>query len=117
MAGIQPAEAWKRLRDGNRRFIEGSNEHPNQDTIRRTDLAAGQFPFASIFGCGDSRLAAEIIFDLGLGDAFVVRTAGHVLENAALGSLEYAVEEFETPIAFRNVPEAAGEPDRQRHGA
>ena len=102
MAGIQPtpAEAWKRLRDGNRRFIEGSNEHPNQDTIRRTDLAAGQFPFASIFGCGDSRLAAEIIFDLGLGDAFVVRTAGHVLENAALGSLEYAVEEFETPIVM-----------------
>ena len=86
-----PAEAWKRLKDGNRRFVEGSNEHPNQDTIRRTDLAAGQFPFASIFGCGDSRLAAEIIFDLGLGDAFVVRTAGHVLENAALGSLEYAV--------------------------
>ena len=72
MAGIQPtpAEAWKRLKDGNRRFVEGSNEHPNQDTIRRTDLASGQFPFASIFGCGDSRLAAEIIFDLGLGDAF-----------------------------------------------
>ena len=102
MAGIQPtpAEAWKRLKDGNRRFVEGSNEHPNQDTIRRTDLASGQFPFASIFGCGDSRLAAEIIFDLGLGDAFVVRTAGHVLENAALGSLEYAVEEFETPIVM-----------------
>ncbi len=95
-----PAEAWKRLKDGNRRFVEGSNEHPNQDTIRRTDLASGQFPFASIFGCGDSRLAAEIIFDLGLGDAFVVRTAGHVLENAALGSLEYAVEEFETPIVM-----------------
>ena len=54
-----PAEAWKRLKDGNRRFVEGSNEHPNQDTIRRTDLAAGQFPFASIFGCGDSRLAAS----------------------------------------------------------
>ena len=102
MAGIQPtpAEAWKRLKDGNRRFVEGSNEHPNQDTIRRTDLASGQFPFASIFGCGDSRLAAEIIFDLGLGDAFVVRTAGHVLENAALGSLEYAVDEFETPIVM-----------------
>lgn len=49
MAGIQPtpAEAWKRLKDGNRRFVEGSNEHPNQDTIRRTDLASGQFPFAS----------------------------------------------------------------------
>lgn len=93
-----PAQAWKCLKDGNQRFVEGISEHPNQDSSRRTLLSGGQFPFACIFGCGDSRLAAEIIFDLGLGDAFVVRTAGQVIENGVLGSIEYAVEEFKTPI-------------------
>ena len=93
-----PAQAWKRLKDGNQRFVEGISEPPNQDSSRRTLLSGGQFPFACIFGCGDSRLAAEIIFDLGLGDAFVVRTAGQVIENGVLGSIEYAVEEFKTPI-------------------
>lgn len=93
-----PAHAWQLLKEGNQRFIEGLSEHPNQDSNRRTQLSGGQFPFTCIFGCSDSRLAAEIIFDLGLGDAFVVRTAGQVIENGVLGSIEYAVEEFKTPI-------------------
>lgn len=76
---------------GNRRFVTGSVEHPNQDAARRTQTVPGQMPFAVLFGCSDSRLAAEIIFDRGLGDLFVVRTAGHVLGPEVLGSIEYGV--------------------------
>ncbi|MDY6052423.1 MAG: carbonic anhydrase [Rothia sp. (in: high G+C Gram-positive bacteria)] len=93
-----PIQAWERLMEGNARFVEGTRSHPNQDAARRAELVAGQYPFAAIFGCGDSRLAAEIIFDLGLGDAFVVRTAGQVLDDAVLGSLEYAGGELKTPL-------------------
>ncbi|MFI8597811.1 carbonic anhydrase [Rothia koreensis] len=97
-ARITPQEAWKRLADGNARFVEGRPNHPNQDATRRESLAEGQNPFAVIFGCSDSRLAAEIIFDLGLGDTFVVRTAGQVLSSASLGSLEYSVAELDVPL-------------------
>ncbi|GGU25906.1 carbonic anhydrase [Streptomyces lavendofoliae] len=75
---------------GNKRFVAGTPEHPNQDAARRAELAPGQNPFAVVLGCSDSRLAAEIIFDQGLGDLFVVRTAGHVLGAEVLGSVEYA---------------------------
>lgn len=97
-AQLTPQQAFQRLVDGNARFVSGSQEHPNQDVVRRESLAQGQNPFAMIFGCADSRLAAEIIFDLGLGDAFVVRTAGQVVGNAALGSLEYGVAELNIPL-------------------
>ena len=93
-----PAEAWSTLMEGNRRFVEASASHPNQDAARRSSLVSTQHPFVMIFGCSDSRLAAEIIFDLGLGDAFVVRTAGHVIDNTALGSLEYGVEYLDVPL-------------------
>ncbi|WP_306418907.1 carbonic anhydrase [Arthrobacter sp. GMC3] len=93
-----PAQAWETLMDGNRRFVESSSSHPNQDAARRASLLSNQQPFAVIFGCSDSRLAAEIIFDLGLGDAFVVRTAGHVIDNTVLGSLEYSVEYLQVPL-------------------
>ncbi|CAL8896916.1 carbonic anhydrase [Kocuria varians] len=93
-----PAEAWRALQDGNARFIAGEKLHPHQDAQRRMDLAQSQKPFAVIFGCSDSRLAAEIIFDLGLGDAFVIRTAGQVIDNAVLGSLEFAVQVLGTPL-------------------
>ncbi len=95
-----PAAAWQRLREGNARFVAGESEHPNQDASRRQSVAAGQDPFAVIFGCSDSRLAAEIIFDLGLGDAFVVRTAGQVIDDAVLGSIEYAVANLGTPLVM-----------------
>lgn len=95
---LTPQQAFQRLVEGNARFVSGSQEHPNQDVVRRESLAQGQNPFAMIFGCADSRLAAEIIFDLGLGDAFVVRTAGQVVGNAALGSLEYGVAELNIPL-------------------
>lgn len=95
---ITPQEAWKRLADGNARFVSGESHHPNQDAARRELLADGQNPFAVIFGCSDSRLAAEIIFDLGLGDTFVVRTAGQVLSNTSLGSLEYSITDLNVPL-------------------
>lgn len=93
-----PAEALRLLLDGNDRFVAGERLHPNQDADRRYEVEAGQRPFAVLFGCSDSRLAAEIIFDRGLGDLFVVRTAGHVVGPEVLGSIEYAVTVLETPL-------------------
>jgi len=93
-----PAEAWQALVSGNRRFVEGTREHPHQDADRRQFVAAGQRPFAIVFGCSDSRVAAEIVFDRGLGDLFVVRTAGHILDSAVLGSLEFGVIKLEIPL-------------------
>ncbi|MCD2469017.1 carbonic anhydrase [Streptomyces sp. MBT42] len=90
MPRTSPAVALDALLAGNTRFVSGVPQHPNQDAARRTELAPGQDPFAVILGCSDSRLAAEIIFDQGLGDLFVVRTAGHVLGTEVLGSVEYA---------------------------
>ncbi len=95
---LTPAEAWKKLSDGNLRFVNGASSHPNQDASHRASLVDTQHPFAVIFGCSDSRLAAEIIFDLGLGDAFVVRTAGHVIDNTVLGSLEYSIAYLRVPL-------------------
>ncbi|MCZ2403239.1 carbonic anhydrase [Paenarthrobacter sp. Z7-10] len=95
---LTPAQAWTKLRDGNNRFVSGTSSHPNQDASHRAALVNTQHPFAVIFGCSDSRLAAEIIFDLGLGDAFVVRTAGHVIDNTVLGSLEYSIDYLQVPL-------------------
>jgi carbonic anhydrase len=84
--------------DGNHRFVTGELAHPRQDIDRREALAEKQTPFAALFGCADSRLSAEIIFDVGLGDFFVVRNAGQVIGETILGSLEYAVEVLGVPI-------------------
>jgi carbonic anhydrase len=93
-----PKEAWAELRAGNKRFVTDSREHPNQDADRRNAVAAQQKPFAALFGCADSRLSAEIIFDVGLGDLFVVRNAGQVLAETIIGSLEYSVEVLGIPL-------------------
>lgn len=95
---LTPAAAWKKLQDGNKRFVTDTPDHPNQDVIRRRDVAAAQYPVASLFGCSDSRLAAEIIFDLGLGDLFVVRNAGQVIGESIIASLEYAVAVLNVPL-------------------
>lgn len=95
---LTPALAWRRLREGNERFVNGESSHPNQDASRRSSLVENQHPFAVIFGCSDSRLAAEIIFDVGLGDVFVVRTAGQVIDDAVLGSLEYSIGVLGVPL-------------------
>ncbi|MFF4262551.1 carbonic anhydrase [Streptomyces virginiae] len=95
---LTPSEAFELLLAGNQRFTAGTPEHPNQDAARRTETAPAQRPFAVLFGCSDSRLAAEIIFDRGLGDLFVVRTAGHVAGAEVLGSIEYAVSVLDCPL-------------------
>jgi carbonic anhydrase len=93
-----PAGALQSLVEGNARFVEGRPQHPNQDVDRRAELQSGQDPFAVVFGCSDSRVAAEIIFDRGLGDLFMVRTAGHVVDSAVLGSVEFAVDVLGVPL-------------------
>ena len=93
-----PREAWQALIAGNGRFVSGSPAHPRQDIDRREALAEKQKPFAALFGCADSRLSAEIIFDVGLGDLFVVRNAGQVLAETIIGSLEYSVEVLQAPL-------------------
>ncbi len=93
---------------GNQRFVAGSPEHPNQDAARRTEVVPVQNPFAVLFGCSDSRLAAEIIFDRGLGDLFVVRTAGHVQGPEVLGSIEYGVNVLGAPLVVVLGHDACG---------
>ena len=86
-----PRDAWSVMREGNRRFVSGTPAHPNQDGAHRDSLADGQTPYAALFGCSDSRLGAEIIFDVGLGELFVVRNAGQIISQSVISSLEYAV--------------------------
>jgi carbonic anhydrase len=89
---MSPAQAWQSLYDGNERFVQGEMKHPSQGVEDRTALKVRQEPFAVVLGCSDSRVAAEIVFDRGLGDLFVVRTAGHVVDTSVLGSIEYGVQ-------------------------
>lgn len=91
-APMTPAEAWRIMAEGNRRFVAGEPSHPHQDAARRQGVVAAQTPHTALLGCADSRLAAEIIFDCGLGDLFVVRNAGQVVDESVVGSLEYAVQ-------------------------
>lgn len=93
-----PAKAWEEMVRGNERFVAGQPQHPRQDVERRGKLVGHQFPHAALFGCSDSRLAAEIIFDKGLGDLFVIRNAGQVVSDSVLGSIEYAVEILHVPL-------------------
>jgi len=83
-------EAIKKLKDGNERFVSGKSIRPNQTLERVKEVAEGQKPFAIIVGCSDSRVPSEIIFDQGLGDLFIVRTAGQVSSYASWGSIEFA---------------------------
>ncbi|GAA3630024.1 beta-carbonic anhydrase CanB [Kineosporia mesophila] len=84
--------AWQRLEEGNQRWASGlSGAALSRTPERRASLVQGQAPFAMVLGCADSRLPTELLFDQGLGDIFVVRTAGHAVDDAVLGSVEYAV--------------------------
>lgn len=103
-----PQDAWREFARGNARFVSGEPLHPRQDVERRTGLAAAQAPHAALFGCSDSRLAAEIIFDKGLGDLFVVRNAGQVISPSVVGSLEYAVEVLRVPLILVLGHDACG---------
>jgi carbonic anhydrase len=87
---VSPDEAMKRLMEGNKRFVDGKRQNPNQSRLRLQETAVAQYPFACILGCADSRVPAEIVFDQGLGDLFVVRVAGNVASQTAIGSLEFS---------------------------
>lgn len=90
---LTPDQALTRLQRGNARFVAGWPDHPDQSARRRREVAVeGQRPYAAILACADSRVPPEIIFDEGLGNLFVVRVAGNVLDDMIIGSLEYAVE-------------------------
>jgi carbonic anhydrase len=108
MAAMTPAETWTALRDGNHRFVNSAPLHPNQSSARRTAVANGQRPIAALFGCSDSRLAAEIIFDLGLGDLFVVRNMGQIISHSVVASLEYAAEILEVSLIIVLAHDSCG---------
>jgi carbonic anhydrase len=93
-----PDQAWRALVEGNERFVAGRSEHPHQELTRRAETALKQSPFAVVFGCMDSRVAAELVFDRGIGDLAVVRTAGHVVDSGVLGSLEFGITVLEIPL-------------------
>ena len=96
---ISALEALERLREGNRRFVaETRDPTAATSTARRRSLVDGQEPFAVILGCSDSRVPAEIVFDQGLGDLFVIRVAGNIVAPSQVGSVEFAVEQFHTRL-------------------
>lgn len=105
---VTPDEALQRLLDGNRRFVNSKMFHPNESADARTRLSTGQAPFAAILGCADSRVPPEIVFDHGLGDLFVVRVAGNIVEDAGAGSFEYTVEHLGTPLIVVLAHERCG---------
>ena len=96
---IPAPEALARLREGNRRFVgETRSQEPPTSRLRRRELASGQEPFAIILGCSDSRVPAELVFDQGLGDLFVIRVAGNIVAPSQVGSVEFAAERFGTRL-------------------
>jgi carbonic anhydrase len=90
--------AWRKLAEGNHRFVTGHQTHPHESLRWRESLVNGQHPFAVVLGCADSRVPPELVFDTGLGDLFTIRAAGEVLDNSVLGSVEYAVEHLGVPL-------------------
>lgn len=96
---IPSAEAIERLRAGNARFVaETRRSHAHTGGTRRAEVADGQEPFAIILGCSDSRVPAELIFDQGLGDLFVIRVAGNIVAASQIGSIEFAAERYHTRL-------------------
>ncbi len=96
---ISAQEALSRLQEGNARFVsEASQPGTLSNQSRRRDLTSGQEPFAIILGCSDSRVPAEIVFDQGLGDLFVIRVAGNIVAPSQVGSVEFAAAQFGTRL-------------------
>lgn len=93
-----PQQAWDELVAGNRRFSSGHPGRAHQDAATLASLVSGQQPHSVIFGCGDSRVPCETLFDQGFGDVFVVRSAGEVLDEAVLGSLEFGIHVLDVPL-------------------
>jgi carbonic anhydrase len=100
MPMIGAHEALQRLLEGNRRFVAQTRLEATTGASRRQELATGQEPFAIILGCSDSRVPAEIVFDQGLGDLFVIRVAGNVVAPSQIGSVEFAAARFGTRLVI-----------------
>ena len=105
---LTPQQAWDQLIAGNRRFASGTSNHPHLDEARRSQLTGGQNPSAVIIACSDSRVPVELIFDAGLGDVFVVRTAGPILGESVMGSISFAVNALEVPLVIVLSHESCG---------
>lgn len=97
---VSADDSLKMLLEGNARYVAAKAQHPAQSAERRMELAKGQYPFAVILGCADSRVPPELLFDQGLGDLFVVRVAGNVADDAVIGSVEYGVEHLHAPLVM-----------------
>ncbi len=95
---IPAVEALTRLRDGNRRFVGSVAQRTTSLGLRPADLVSGQEPFAIVLGCSDSRVPAELVFDQGLGDLFVIRVAGNIVAPSQVGSVEFAAARFGTRL-------------------
>jgi len=95
---LSALEALDRLRDGNRRFVANLSAAPTDSQARRNELVSGQEPFAIILGCSDSRVPAELVFDQGFGDLFVIRVAGNIVAPSQIGSIEFAAARFGTRL-------------------
>lgn len=95
---MTPEESLERLMAGNQRYVQDKLEHPDRTTERREAVSSKQEPFVAILGCSDSRVPPEIVFDQGVGDAFVVRVAGNVVGPVELDSLEYAVKHLHSSL-------------------
>jgi carbonic anhydrase len=99
MQQVSAIEALQRLREGNRRFVTSqANGHMDATPARRAALVDGQEPFAIILGCSDSRVPAELVFDQGLGDLFVIRVAGNIVAPSQVGSVEFAASRYGTRL-------------------
>ena len=107
-AADAPADSLARLKSGNARFVANASEALPITAPRRTALAQGQSPFASVLSCADSRVPPEVIFHTGLGDLFVVRSAGHVSDRSVLASVEYGAEHLHTPLIVVMGHESCG---------
>jgi len=121
-AGLEAGgDSLSKLLEGNKRFISGELAQKDIGDKRRHELVTGQHPFATVLSCSDSRVAPEVIFDEGLGDVFIVRVAGNVVEPTTLGSIEYGAEHLHTPLlvilghescgAVKATLEAKGKPE------
>jgi carbonic anhydrase len=97
---ITPTQALEKLMLGNRRYAAMRQIHPRQTSDHRNTLLEGQHPFAAILSCSDSRVPSELIFDQGLGDLFIVRTAGHAVNDLVLASIEFAVHALQVPLVM-----------------
>ena len=98
MGQLSSRKALEKLKEGNRNFCDGKPGHEKQDAARRAELAAGQEPFAVVLSCADSRVVPELVFDVGLGEIFVVRVAGNIANTSSIASIEYAIQHLNPKV-------------------